>query len=155
MKIETVFVKKNDLATIKCPECGLIKNFPVTKYRNNRKPLKIRCNCTHVFAVLLDFRQHFRKSVALTGTYHLKPPATGAGLMKVKNISRSGVGYSVSGIHEIQAGQKARLEFTLSNPKQTKLVKKVEIVAVTGNFIGCNFLDDQPFEKDLGFFLRS
>ena len=155
MNVEKVFVKPNNLATIRCPECGFVKNISVAKYRHDRKPLKIRCRCNHTFVISLDFRQHFRKPVILTGTYHLQPPANGAGLMKVKNISRSGVGFTVSGIHAIQPGQKARIEFTLNNRKKTKLDKKVAIISVSGNFIGCTFLDDQPFEKDLGFFLRS
>lgn len=154
MNVGRIFVKSNDLAAIRCPECSLVKNISVARYRHNRKSLKVRCRCRHSFAVLLDFRRHFRKPVILPGMYRLKPPANGAGLMKTKNISRSGVGFTVSGTHPIQPGQKARIEFTLNNPKQTKLDKKVTIISVKNNFIGCAFLDNQPFEKDLGFYLR-
>lgn len=155
MNVEKVFVKEDNLAIIKCPQCGLVKKLSVTNYRQNRKPLKLQCTCDHVFTILLDFRRQFRKEVSLSGTYRLKPPADGAGLMTVKNLSRSGVGFAVSGIHTMQAGQKARIKFTLDNPKQTELEKEVQIIAVNNNLIGCAFLDDQQFEKDLGFYLRS
>ncbi len=155
MNVEKVFVKKNDLAIIKCPQCGLVKKLSVTSYRQNRKPLKIQCTCNHVFTILLDFRRHFRKKVTLPGTYTLKPPAEGTGYMTVINISRNGVGFTVSAIHTIVAGQKARIKFTLDDPKQTQMEKEVEIVAVNKNLIGCAFLDAQQFEKDLGFYLRS
>ncbi len=155
MDVEKVFVKENDIAIIKCPACRFVKKLSVAKYRQNRKPLKIRCRCDHIFTILLDFRLQYRKDVSLTGTYQLRPPADGAGLMTVKNLSRTGVGFSVSGIHAIQVGQYARIEFTLDNPKQSKLDKKVKIISVNNNFIGCAFLDDQQFEKDLGFYLRS
>ncbi len=155
MDIEKVFVKSNNMATITCPDCNLIKNIQAGKYRHMNKPLKVRCRCNNIYAVSLDFRQHFRKSVALTGTYRLKPPANGEGMMQVRNISRSGIGFSVGGIHSLQPGQKARIEFTLNNVKQTKLDKKVSIVSVKENFVGCVYLNDQPFEKDLGFYLRS
>ncbi len=155
MNIEKVFVKKNNLATIKCPQCGLVKKLSVDNYRQNRKPLKIRCTCDHVFTILLEFRRYFRKKVTLAGTYTLKPPADGAGIMTVINLSRNGIGFTVSGIHAIEAGQKAQIKFTLDNPKQTVLEKEVKIIAVNDNLIGCAFLDDLQFEKDLGFYLLS
>jgi len=155
MEIEKVFVKADNMATIRCQECGLNKNLLVAKYRNRKTPLKIRCRCNHVFAVSFEFRQHFRKPVILTGTYLFEPPASGSGSMTVENISRSGIGFIVSGTHVIELGQKAKIKFTLSNRKQTRMEKKVEIVSIKGNHIGGTFLDDQQFEKDLGFFLRS
>lgn len=74
--------------------------------------------------------------------------------MQVRNISRSGVGFSVSGVHNITVGQQAVLNFTLDNKKQTKLVKKVVIRAIRDNFIGCEFLDQTQIGKDLGFYLQ-
>jgi len=153
MNTEKVFVKSSNLATITCPRCNLIRNIPVGKFRHIKKPLKIRCKCNHLFAISLDFRQHFRKNVGLTGSYNLLPPASGGGRLHISNISRTGIGFTVTGTHSIEPGQKAQVEFTLSNTKKTKLNKKVEIVSVKANFIGCLFLDDQQFEKDLGFFL--
>lgn len=154
MEIEKVFVKSNDVATITCPECNFVKNIQAAKYHHIKKPLKIRCRCGHVFGISLDFRQHFRKPVSLSGTYSLRPPASGAGLMSVRNISRSGVGFTVQGRHSITPGQRARIKFTLSNAKQTRLDKKVAVISVNQNFIGCTFLEDQAYDKELGFFLR-
>lgn len=75
--------------------------------------------------------------------------------MTVINLSRNGIGFTVSGIHAIEAGQKAQIKFTLDNPKKTVLEKEVKIIAVNNNLIGCAFLDDLQFEKDLGFYLLS
>jgi len=72
----------------------------------------------------------------------------------VVNISRSGVGFTVAGLHAVMIGQKARLHFALDNKKMTLLDKLVTIKSVKNGYIGCEFLDDRVFEKDLGFYLQ-
>ncbi len=74
--------------------------------------------------------------------------------MQVINISRSGIGFSISGIHAITVGQKALLTFQLDDRKQTELSKQVIVRSVMQNTIGCEFIDHSQFEKDLGFYLQ-
>lgn len=154
MNVRKVFVKKNNLAAIKCLECGFLKNLSVAKYRHNRKPLTIRCRCKNTFAISLDFRRHYRKPVVLSGVYEMQPPSEDKGRMRIKNISFSGIGFTVESPHAIQSGQEGRVEFTLNNRKRSEIKKKIEVIAVNKNYVGCTFTDIQPFEKDLGFFLR-
>lgn len=153
MDIEKAFVKEG-IATICCPECGLVKNVSVAKFRQVQHTLKIKCSCNHSFKVMLDFRSHYRKQAELIGTYALMPPASGGGLMNITNISRSGMGFTVSGIHTIKIGDNARVAFTLDNRKKTKLNKQVTIRSIDKDYIGCEFVDQQAFEKDLGFYLQ-
>ncbi len=74
--------------------------------------------------------------------------------MQVRNISRSGVGFSISGKHNITIGQKALLNFRLDDKKQTVLTKKVIIKNVRKNTIGCEFINQSQIGKDLGFYLQ-
>ncbi len=155
MDVQKAFVKTNDTASIRCPKCDLGKNIAVGRFRDVKHTLKTRCRCGCHFMVALDFRKHYRKPTKLPGFYTLtSPPTNGEGKMQVRNISRSGVGFSVSGVHNITVGQQAVLNFTLDNKKQTKLVKKVVIRAIRDNFIGCEFLDQTQIGKDLGFYLQ-
>ena len=155
MDVQKAFVKSNDMASIRCPKCDLVKDIAVGKFRNNRHTLKTRCSCGNIFMIALDFRKHYRKPTNLEGMYTLiGPPTSGGGRMQVINISRSGVGFSVSGLHNIHVGQKASLSFTLDNKKKTKLCKKVIIRSVRDNNIGCEFLDQDDIGKDLGFYLQ-
>lgn len=156
MKIQKSFVKTNDTASIRCPDCALVKNIPVGKFRNNRHTLKTRCSCGTTFLVALDFRRHYRKPTKIVGLYTLiGGPYSGGGQMQVNNISRSGVGFSVSGMHNISAGQKALLNFRIDDKKQTELTKKVLIKNIRDNTVGCEFINQNQVGKDLGFYLQS
>ncbi|MBU0946900.1 MAG: PilZ domain-containing protein [Bacteroidetes bacterium] len=155
MDIQKAFVKDNDMASIRCPKCEIVKDIDVGKFRNNKHTLKTRCRCGYVFAIALEFRKHYRKPTNLEGIYTLTgPPSNGGGRMQIQNISRSGVGFTISGLHNIHVGQKASLSFTLDNKKQTKIVKEVIIRTIRENAIGCEFLDQGDLGKDLGFYLR-
>jgi len=155
MKVQKSFVKTNDTASIRCPECALVKNIAVGKFRNNRHTLKTRCSCGNTFLVALDFRKHYRKPTNITGMYSLVGSSSrGGGQMQVNNISRSGLAFSISGHHSIQIGQQALLNFKLDNKKQTELTKKVIVKNIRDNNIGCEFLNQGQIGKDLGFYLQ-
>lgn len=155
MKVQKTFVKTNDTASIRCPDCSLVKNIAVGKFRNNRHTLKTRCSCGCTFLVALDFRKHYRKPTKLVGVYSLiGAPSSGGGQMQVNNISRSGVGFTVSGIHNMTVGQKALLNFRIDDKKQTELTKKVMIRNIHHNTIGCEFINHNQVGKDLGFYLQ-
>ena len=155
MRVQKSFVKTNDTASIRCPDCALVKNIAVGKFRNNRHTLKTRCSCGSSFLIALDFRKHYRKPTKIVGVYSLiGPPSTGGGQIQVNNISRSGVGFSVSGMHNITIGQKALLNFRIDNKKQTELTKKVMIKNIRDNSIGCEFINHNQIGKDLGFYLQ-
>ncbi|MEN8199681.1 MAG: PilZ domain-containing protein [Thermodesulfobacteriota bacterium] len=149
-------MKTNDTASIRCPQCGLVRNIGVGKLRNVRHTFKIRCSCGHTFIVSLDFRKHYRKLTALEGTYSVKNPlAGGSGQMQINNISRGGVEFSVSGHHTIEVDHRIVIEFELDNRKRSKISQKVIVRGVRDNKIGCEFFDRDPIDKDLGFYIRA
>lgn len=149
------FVKPNDEATIICPSCKSAKIIAVREFRHRLHMLKVKCRCGYSFKVMLEFRRHYRKPTnKLPATYDLVKPATGGGIAKVVNLSLSGACIEVRGIHDLKIGQKGMLVFTLDNRKETVLKKVIIIRTVINNRIGCEFLEDQAFEKDLGFYLR-
>jgi hypothetical protein len=59
----------------------------------------------------------------------------------------------VRGLHDLKIGQTGSLVFTLDNRKETVLFKKVFIKTVNGNRIGCEFIEERAYEKELGFYL--
>ena len=148
------FVKPDDGATIVCPTCSAAKTISVKQFRNRSHLVKVKCKCGHSFKVQLEFRRHYRKHTDLSATYDLLAPAVGGGIAHLINLSLSGACFEVRGIHELHIGQKGTIAFTLDNRKQTALFKNVTIRSVKGNRIGCEFVDDTAFEKELGFYLR-
>lgn len=152
--IEKAFVSDDGKTTIVCPNCSSVKIVTTGQYRERQHRLKVRCSCSHVFVVNLDFRQCFRKNTNLTGIYNLHPPAVGGGMVQIKNLSLIGVAFEITGNHSIEPGQKGRIELTLDNRRKTRLVREFIVRNVRGNSIGCEFRKDQAFEKELGFYLR-
>lgn len=147
------FVKEDNKATLVCPACNSAKTIDVVQFRNRQHILKVKCRCGNSFKVQLEFRRHFRKNTELRGTYDIKPPAVGGGITKITNLSLSGACFEIRGIHDLKIGQVGSLVFTLDNRKETVLFKQVVIKSVAGNKIGCEFVEDRAFEKELGFYL--
>ena len=151
----TVHIRDNTAATLVCPACGLVRQIAVAKFRNDRHTLAIRCRCGHVYSVLLDFRRHFRKPTSLAGTYVSRDPAgPGGGVIRILNISRSGVGFTVSGRHRILPGQELQIEFQLTDRNRTVIKKQAVVRTVQENTVGCEFVCGGDLDKALGFFLQ-
>ncbi len=152
------FVSADDVAAITCPACKTTRHVSITKYKNERHTIKVRCGCKHPFIVHLDFRQHYRKETNLEGRYYMLPPAVGKGRLIILNVSKSGVGFSIGvkirGHHTIRPKQKMNIIFTLDNKKGTTIEKKIIVKIVNDTYIGGEFVDIRAFEKDLGFYLR-
>lgn len=155
--METVkaHVRPDDTVTIVCPACKRPKNASVAAFKNKSHYLKVRCPCENVFRVHLDFRLHYRKKTSLPGMYKSIEGSDSRGSMQVKDISQSGVGITVEGTHFIEKGNTLRVMFELDDKKKTQLDKKVLVQSVEGNFIGCKFIEEQAYEKELGFYLKS
>lgn len=138
---------------IVCPACDSAKSISASRFRHRLHLLKVKCKCGNVFKVHLEFRRHFRKNTELEGMYGLNSPAIGGGKVKVINLSLSGACFEVRGVHDLKIGQRGSLVFTLDNRKETVLFKRVVIKTVASNRIGCEFVEDRAFEKELGFYL--
>jgi hypothetical protein len=149
------FVRGNNTATIICPTCNTVKHISAEPYRHKKHAIKVRCRCGKIFTVLLDFRRHYRKLTNLPGTYSITTAEkAGGGVAYIRNISRSGIGFTVSGRHHMEKGLRVMLEFHLNDRNQTKLRKEAVIRSINENYIGCQFPQHDPFEKALGFYLQ-
>ena len=151
--MKKTFVTEDSQATIVCPACSSAKTISVEEFRHRHHVLKIKCKCGHSFTLQLEFRQFFRKDTDLHGVYDLVPPARGGGIATIVNLSLVGACFEVRGVHSLQVGHKGSLVFTLDNRKETVLYRQVIIRSVDGNRIGCEFVDDRAFDKELGFYL--
>ncbi len=151
----TVHVRPGMQATIICPSCNKAKSISVASLHGKQHTIKVRCSCNNPFIAHLNFRKHYRKEINLTGSYHvLKPPGSGGGVIQIQNISMTGIGFTVSGHHNMKEKQTVQLEFHLDDRNKTKMLKLATIRSVQDNYIGCAFADQKLYEKELGFYLR-
>jgi hypothetical protein len=149
------FVRGNNTATIICPACNTARHINAEPYRYKKHNIKVRCHCGARFCLSLDYRRHYRKLISLPGTYAVTTPGKiGGGVIHIRNISRGGLGFTVSGLHHMEKDLTLILEFHLNDKNQTKLRKEAQIRSVKGNYIGCQFPENDVVEKALGFYLQ-
>lgn len=150
------FVIKNR-ATVICPACNRARPINAEPFREKKHAVKARCECGEVFMLQLDFRGHYRKKTRLPGTFSLTMPEKhGGGVIRIRNISRSGIGFTVTGRHGLVPGDAITVDFHLDDKKKTPLKIAAVVQTVNGADIGCCFRDDTPIvsERALGFYLQ-
>jgi hypothetical protein len=136
-----------------CPDCDYSKNLSVAQFRNKKHLLKIKCKCGHTFRVELEFRKHNRKETDLAGTCSFDSARVGGWRVSVLNLSLGGICFEQRGGRNLRVGDRGSLSFTLSDRKETVVFKKVIVKSISGNRVGCEFIQDRAYQKELGFFL--
>lgn len=148
-------IRNDDTTIIICPACNRAKRISVATFKRKKHILKVRCSCKTVFKVQLDYRNHYRKSVSLSGIYEtLYQYDQSKGAMDIIDLSPGGLRYNVIGVNRLQTGFVLALDFQLDD-KQRSLIKKQAMVrSVNSNVIGCEFFDQENINKALAFYLR-
>ena len=146
---------QNNRATIICPACNTAKSVSVAAFRHKQHVIRAKCVCGEVFPILLDFRNHYRKKVKLSGKYEVKHQQDKAkGAMHITDLSESGLRFTVAGVNLLQPGYLLALDFQLDDRKQSRIQKLATVRSVQGNAIGCEFIANEPIERSLAFYLR-
>lgn len=147
------YVGQNGKAVIVCPNCKKAKAVATDSFHKRKSVLKVKCACSQNFTVYLDYRQSYRKPTKLIGTFRL---GTGQErLVKINNLSLGGAQLEVVGLNKFYPGQDGYIDFVLDDKRNTHIRKQFSVKAVNGKRIGCQFKDDQAYNKELGFYLRA
>jgi hypothetical protein len=155
MASEILPQEKGAKATITCPNCRNTSVVDTAKYKHAKSPTKAKCGCGCIFeipALNVESRKFFRKKTNLTGSYS-KTQIDGKGIMRVKDLSFSGLGFEIEKENDIKVDDVLGVRFILTNKKKTEIRRTVVVKNVRGRFIGAEFCDSQIFDMDLGYFL--
>ena len=159
-----LFVNKDNIIKLRCPNCLEKKQIPASVLKNKYK-FRGRCKCNSVVEIELEYRKSFRKETTLAGYYsgNLKElpsvkvsdgdfitniTSTNCNIM---NISTYGLGLKSLIPHNIINDNILYVIFQLS--VGTIIEKKVIVRNVQDNNIGCEFIDVQEEDKDIGYYL--
>jgi len=158
MEEKKVFINDEGIAVVTCPECNTSKNMDARKYRKLDKAVraKVKCKCGNTFPVLLERRKYFRKSVNLKGKFTVKSEKN-SGTMKVDDLSRTGLHFTVNLPPRFKVDDKVIVEFDLDDKKQTFISKETIIKTISGMNIGAEFntvsSSDIEYDKAIGFYM--
>jgi hypothetical protein len=153
MEAQIVRLNPDNMAVIKCPQCGTTKTVNAAKLDNPRGPLKARCKCGAAFRILFEVRKAYRKETQLHGNYIKHSSDEEQGRIIVRNISRSGIGFTTLTKHNLKQGDKVKLKFTLDDKRRSEIEKNGVVKVVNNKSIGCQFTDSDQQDDPLGFYL--
>ena len=154
MDIQKVYVKNDNTAVVKCPDCGTAKTVNAGKLKKRGKPLSLRCSCRSVFQVIFEYRKAYRKKTNLEGYYAMDPVVSRSwGKMRVDNISLNGIGFTSFNKNNLKKGDKISVKFTLDDKKHSEIEKTTVVRWVSNRSAGCKFTETDEYDRLIGFYL--
>jgi hypothetical protein len=159
MKSTKAFIRPDHTAIVSCPYCNRSKEIPVGKLKGHKCCLKIKCSCTEIFTLNLEFRKKARKKTNLRGKFTNHSQKNYRGDIVVKNLSLGGLEFATMDIDKFKNGNELTVSFKLDNEEKTTIKKEVTVCSVRSqsNSVGCEFTksSDIALDKDLGFYLMN
>jgi len=116
---------------------------------------KVTCPCKHVYRVILERREYFRKSVRLKGVCLMQGGVIAADI-HIHNLSRKGLRIELVRDEAPAVGDRVTVEFRLDDEKKTLIRKEAVVRTLMGRFVGLEFFSIDPhnvYDKALGFYL--
>jgi hypothetical protein len=155
-KEHRIFINDRGEGTFICPACqkGVIRDLSQFSEVQAAVRLKCKCSCGNDYRVLLERRRHFRKSVNLVGMFFYQGDNgnPSKGLIKIRNISQSGIQFSVNSIPEFEVGDKLTIEFTLDDLEHSQVREAGIVQRIQSNIVGLDFETTDHYGK-LGRYL--
>ena len=156
---EKVYITSKQMATFICPKCQKSKTVNVSKYANLDKIVRVTvtCPCGHAYTSILEKRKKYRKETNLPGAYLrvVEGKKIGNGLMRVRDLSNTGMKLQINGEHDCTIGDVLEVEFRLDDTHRTLITKRVIIRNIMGSYIGTELAPTEAVDKALGFYLFS
>jgi hypothetical protein len=152
-----VYVNDKHEATIVCEKCGKWRNKNVSPFINANRPLKIKCNCEHVFNVFLEVRNFYRKDTHLNGVYTKVGGRKYEEILIIEDISQGGIRFQTKYKHDIKIGDVLRIKFALDNKQHSEICKHVLVRYIHDRCIGTQFCvsDTYAYKKEIGSYLMA
>ena len=154
MDAQRVYVKDDNTALVRCPNCGTAKTVNAGKLKNRRKATALRCSCRAVFRVFFEFRKSYRKKTNLEGYYAILPVSMQWGKMRVDDISLNGIGFTTIYKNNLKQGERIKVKFILDDKRQSEVEKQAVVMWANNKSAGCEFTQTDEYDRILGFYLR-
>jgi hypothetical protein len=155
-KEHRVFLNDRGEGTFICPACdkGVIRDLSQFSQAQTAVRLKCKCSCGNVYRVLLERRRHFRKPANLVGIFSFQGSQGTPikGLIKIRDISQSGIQFSVNSMPEFEVGDQLTIEFTLDDEERSQIREAGIVRRIQSNIVGVDFKTTDHYGK-LGQYL--
>ena len=153
MDPQKAFVREDGTTVLKCPFCRHARTVSVTKIKDKKKVIKVKCSCQKSYSVSLELRKMYRKATSLNGRYVNQSQGNETGVMIVKDVSMGGLGFEAVGACNIKVEDELEVTFTLDDTHASVIKKLVVVRIVRNKFVGCEYVHAHEYDKSLGFYL--
>lgn len=152
MDMVRVYVIENSDVFIVCPNCSADNSITLSRIEF-KNTIVLDCTCGNTFSVFLDRRNFYRKLVNLTGLCFSSDDHIEGVIVRILDISMSGICFVKDSGKELVKGEMVRLQFRLRD-HDNLIISLAATINIRRDHIGSQFvrLDDHT-RKLLGFFL--
>ncbi len=128
-------------ALVVCPSCGEELTVDVGRSPRSMTPVRARvvCSCGQRLVVFVERRAAVRKEVDLPGSYRQGGDGE-VRSMRIRNLSRSGLLFTVPEAEAPVEGDTLVVEFTLSHAERHHFVKEAVVRRSNDGAVGAEFL---------------
>lgn len=159
--LRTALLKDGKTANIACRHCNRQKLLDISEIRDMGTRLKATCACGNEMYVKIELRREIRKNVNLNGVFirgrgdRIAIKSDDWGKIRIHNLSRHGIGFTVFDKPDVRVGDRFRVKFTLDNTANSVIQKEVVVRSVAEDAIGCEFAGKDPCDVTIGFYMMT
>jgi hypothetical protein len=139
-----------------CPACnnGVTKDLSHVACAQRVIQISCRCKCGHVYKVSVERRSIIREAVNFSGTcqYHTTMGELKIVLIKIHDISMSGIQFTVNTLPDLKVDDSIIVSFNLDDWDRSKVCETGIIRWIQENKVGLEFDSVERFGK-LGLYL--
>ena len=139
-----VLLNEKNEATFICKNCGtgVTRDLSRVIHAQTAIRVKCKCKCGDVFRVLVERRCDFRKIVNLLGMCHYLNDSnlTQKRLIKVLDISHTGLQFSIYGLPEFKLRDKIIVQVRLDDRENTEMKGRGIVRRIRSNSVGIEFI---------------
>jgi len=139
-----------------CPSChnSVLKDLSNVISAQRVINIKCKCKCGHVYQAFVDRRTFTRESVNSIGVCFYKNAAgeTAKGIIRVLDVSMSGMRFSFNGVPEFSVGDRIMVEFKLDDWERSQVREEGIVRRIQSNKVGLQFDAIERF-GELGLYL--
>lgn len=151
-----VFLNGKNEGIFICPACNnrVEKDLKDLYSYKSKIKLNCKCKCGNTYTALVERRRSFRKPVNFTGTYTYQNNngALKKDSIRILDISRGGMSFSVNNMPEFKIGDRIVIEFKLNEEMESQIREEGIVKRIQLNKVGLQFTSEERNGK-LGMFL--
>ena len=158
-KVRKIYSDKDGFGFIICESCGFSKKALLVKYKHLNQALKVKCQCGHISSFTIEGRKYYRKPTAIKGIYRNLSSTSFeeeklSHYMIVNDLSLAGIGFSALG-NDVSVNDILHVTCTLDDRRESVISQRVIVRRVEGQCIGAEFISQESYRKELGFYLMT